>query len=62
MWGDNKWDPTKATALAKEFEAEQQRKHQEKLAKNKADREAKRRAAKIKPPEEYPWMKDKQGD
>lgn len=61
MWTKD-WDSKKATESFRAFEAEQKRKHEEKLAKNKADREAKRRAAKIKPPEEYPWMKDKQGD
>jgi hypothetical protein len=60
MWTKD-WDIELANRTRLEFEAEQKRKHAEKLAKNKVDREAKRRAAKIKPPEEYPWMKDKQG-
>lgn len=61
MW-NNEWDAKKATASFREFEAEQKRQHNEKLAKRKADREAARRAAKIKPPVEYPWMKGKRKD
>ena len=61
MWTKD-WDIDLANRTRREFEAEQKRKHEEKLAKNKADREVKKRAAKIKPPEEYPWMKGKQGD
>lgn len=61
MWTKD-WDIELASRTRREFEAEQKRKHEEKLAKNKADREAKRRASKNMPPEEYPWMKNKQKD
>ena len=61
MWTKD-WDIELANRTRREFEAEQKRKHQEKLAKNKADREAKRRALKVTPPEEYPWMKHNQKD
>lgn len=57
MWGDKDWDASEATKKANAFKEEQRRLHEGKLARNKAKREADRRAAKIKPPAEYPWLK-----
>jgi hypothetical protein len=60
MW-NNEWRASEASKKAKEFQDEQKRLHAEKLAQRKAERDARRKAAKVTPPVEYPWMKDQEG-
>lgn len=57
MWNDD-WDAVRASRLAREYQEEQRRLHEEKLAKRKAEREAARHAAKVRPEIEYPWLKE----
>ena len=53
------WDPERAERIYQEVKAERRRKHQEKLAERKRDRQAARRLAKghTADPTDYPWLK-----
>lgn len=52
------WDPERASQLFEEAKVERSRKHQERLAERRSDREAARRLAKgcTVSPTDYPWM------